>query len=766
MAAIGGYGRRQLYPASDVDLLALHEGGPGGETERVIAAVLQDLWDLGLRVGQQVWSWAEIQKLDAENFEFATALLDARFVCGDADLAARLLDDFFPRFMAARHQEVRDRVLEAWRERRRQYRDTIFQLEPDVKLSPGGLRDYLVARWLTRIEDAAAFVPYSTEELEAAHDFMSRLRVWLHFVHGRDRNVLTHALQEKAAAHVGFGGGSARSAVESLMKEYFIHARRIDRFCRKIVQASSPQKVKRLEARQVGLLKDMTDILGLFIESIRRGQPLAESAELAVVKALHRPSGLSFPALAEKILELFCPRAGLYDALEEMYELGVLETLFPEFGTIKARVIRDFYHRYTVDEHSLQAIKAIEELARSEELGDSRFRSLLEEAENSEILVLTLLLHDVGKGRGGKHVDTGARMAAKALKRFRFDKARIDTVIFLIRNHLAMSATAFRRNIEDREEVRRFADLVQNTENLRLLCLLTYADVKAVAPNTLNEWKRERLWQLYLAAYNELTLRFGDERIEDEDIGEKLLARLPGDLDAEGFEDFLEGFPLRYLTATPPKEIYEHYRLGKQLSEADPVQQRLNRRKTHHELCVVTADRYGLFSKIAGLLTYFEMNILRGYGFANRRNVVLDFFQFSDTRDTFRLNPGEKKNFESLLRSVIEGEVSVEDLLARKENSLVFQPERSGFEAAVFFVEDAGKEYSVAEIVAPDSLGLLYRISREISEMGCNIELALISTEGDKAVDVFYLTRGGGKLDAAGRRELTRRIKESIGSKT
>ncbi len=768
VVAIGGYGRRQIYPASDVDLLFLYDRGQSEGIEEAVTAALRDLWDLGLRIGQQVWSWRQLRELTDFEFEFATALLDARHLWGDAALSESLLTEFVPAFLEKRHAQLRDLLVQATRHRHLEYRDTIYQLEPDLKLSPGGLRDYHVGRWLARVEDAAAFVPFGREELESAHTFIARLRVLLHFFNGRDRNVLTHALQERLAGHVGYSRSSTRSAVESLMKEYFLRARTIDSFCRRTIRTVSPVSGDEIGLDEMGRIESMGDAIGLFGRVSRSGRPLAEAAENAVMEALPSISAsLSYPALGDKLLELFASGPALYHALSEMYQLGVLEQLIPEFGTIKARVIRDFYHKYTVDEHSLQAVKAVADLALPEAEADPRFRGLLEEEPHREILNLTLLLHDIGKSRGGKHVDTGARMAAKALKRFRLDKSKLDTIIFLIRNHLAMSAVAFKRNLEDGHEIRRFADLVQNTDNLRLLCLLTYADMTAVGPNTLNDWRRDRLWQLYVAAYNELTLRFGDERIEEEDIGERLLSRLPEDLDPSGFEDFLEGFPRRYLTATPAEEIYQHYRLGKRVTEKEPVQARLTDRKTHFELCVVTADRYYLFSKIAGLLTYFEMNIHRGYGFSNRHNVVLDFFQFTDTRRVFAINPEEKERFAELLDKVIEGGVSVEDLLARKESSPIFKSAAPRFDPVVYFTDGLDdRPYSIVEIVAPDSIGLLYRISREIARVHCNIELVLISTEGDKAVDVFYLTHDGRKLERGLRTRLVANISESIRSQS
>jgi [protein-PII] uridylyltransferase len=444
-----------------------------------------------------------------------------------------------------------------------------------------------------------------------------------------------------------------------------------------------------------------------------------------------------------------------------MYELGVLELLFPEFGSIKAQVVWDFYHRYTVDEHTLLAIKNVELLTSSDGEDDGRFKTLLADTVDPSILTLALLFHDVGKGRDEQHSEQGARMAARALRRFRFRSEEIDTIAFLIQHHLAMAAVIFRRDLDDDQVVARFADLVEDPEILRLLTLLTYADIKAVAPGTLNEWKRDLLWQLYLAAHRKLTLGYGEERIEEQEVGDRISSVLGAELDKADFERFIEGFPARYLRNTPPKEIYEHYRMAQRLDDHHPIQTRIIKKKEYYELCVVTPDHSYLFAKIVGLLSYFEMNILRGHGFSNRQELILDFFGFIDAGGQFR-RIHERTRFQELLDKSIFGEISVEKLLQGKEESVLFRRTVPRFEPSIYFEDEHSDRFTIVEIVAPDALGLLYRISREISRLGCDIELALISTEGERAVDVFYLGHQGSKLSAQLKKDLSDRILQAI----
>ncbi len=764
--ATAGYGRREQFPHSDVDLLVVHDLDEH-RAEGLIAPFLNALWDTRLNLGHQVWSLSHLQHLTLDDFEFVLALFNSRIVAGIEDLGLAVIEEIHPRFVQRYRSELLDRILAGVRARHEQFSNTIYQLEPDVKEAPGGLRDHLAATWLQRLVGEPRFLSYSPGEVRRAHSFLKRIRILLHLFHRRPDNRLTHPMQEKLAAALGFDGPGTEAAVERLMQEYFLNARVVSGFCAAMLHAARPEEENPLGPEDLPPLHTLDGVLEAFRISLDEGRPLSTRARSLILDAVPRlGEGLHLPDLRDQILDLFRPRPGLYQVLSQLYELGVLELLFPEFGTIKARVIRDFYHKYTVDEHTLLAIRIIEDLAVGESSSDPRFASVLRDTVNPSHLTLSLLLHDVGKSREGRHAEESARMATRALRRFRFDPETVQTVGFLIRQHLAMSAVIFRRDLEDDEVVRRFADLVGDPERLRLLTLLTYADIKAVAPGTLNDWKKDLLWQLYLETYRKLTLEYGEHRIaeaslEQETAATRLLEELEPDIDRAQFERFLDGFPSRYLTSTPPREIYEHFRMCERISPVNPVESHLSRRKSYYELCVVTPDRKRLFAKIVGLLSYFEMNILRGFGFANRNQTILDIFQFSDERKAFR-HTEERERFQDLLRKAVVDEISVRKLLQGKEQSVLFRRRTPAFEPSLYFEDEESDRYSILEIIAPDALGLLFRISTEIAELGIDIDLALISTEGHKAVDVFYLSHGGSKLSAALKADLSRNIIQSI----
>ena len=762
--AVGGYGRGELYPYSDVDLLLLYQEENRSESETLIKSMLQDLWDLKLDLGQQVWSLEALGSADLAVQGLTLTLFDARFVGGNEELGQRLTQDLFPGFLRTRGEDLAYRIVNTTRERHEKYRSTIYQLEPDVKEAPGGLRDFLVGQWLQDLQTKQGFSPYSEEEVKQAYRFLKQLRMLLHFQAGRNHNQLTHRLQEQVAERLVDNSQNIKSGVESLMSRYFLQARVLHHFCQRGLHLYQPAPIPSgIELDQGSKIGSVEQLLQIFIDSLAQQRPLADSTLREISAALPELAPtVDCPAIRPMVREILQPRPGLYRVLSTMFELGVLEMLFPELTGIKARLIRDFYHKYTVDEHTLLAIQNVENFLTQQDPSDSRFCRLLEETEQPDRLILALLLHDVGKIQEGRHAEKSTQLAKAALKRFQFPQEEADTILFLVRHHLVMSQMAFRRDIEDRKVVQRLTDLAVDTDHLRLLCLLTFADIKAVAPETLNEWKKDLLWQLYVAAYQELTLAYGQERIQERDVERRLLESLPQEFDPRDFEQFLKGFPKRYLHACPWSEIHEHYRLAARLSSSQPIQLRLKQHQNHYELCVVTPDQYDLFSEIVGVLSYFDMNILKGYGFANHQKTVLDFFQFDDAAEVFHLNPSEKDRFRHLLVQVIKKEVSVEKLVQSKEHSPILRSWAPKFSPNVFFAEEQPERYSIMEIVAPDSIGLLYRTGREIAALRCNIELVLISTEGGKAVDVFYLTYEGKKLSSELRSHLSRRVLEAL----
>ena len=454
-----------------------------------------------------------------------------------------------------------------------------------------------------------------------------------------------------------------------------------------------------------------------------------------------------FPSSNERdqLLRVLRPRPGLYARLSEMHASGLLGRMFPEFQKVYCLVIRDFYHKYTVDEHTLRTISNLESLCTPTTRSRKRFGGLLDEIDRPELLVVALLFHDVGKWTNKNHSEEGVRMALGALRRIKLPETDIATVEFLIRYHLQMSVTAFRRDTDDPEVVHRFAQVVGTEARLKLLCLLTLVDVEAVGPDVMTPWKEELLWRLYVDTYNHLTLGYGDEVIDANtaSLG-ALLEERPDDIERPALERFLDGLPQRYLRSIDPARVFEHARLARDLGSAD-VRCSLEQTDGVWELTVMSVDQPKLYSKICGVLSFYGMDILRGEAMSNAHGVAVDVFQFTDQDGFFRLNASGQEDFRHRLQDVVAGREDIDRTLRPKEQGLS-RRRSNGVKLVVHVDNQYSDRFTILEIVTQDTWGLLYRVSRVISRQDCDIDLVLVSTEGSRAIDVFHLTKAGAKL--------------------
>ena len=799
VAALGGYGRRALFPFSDVDLLFLHEDGLSEITQKqAFSRVSQALWDRHLRVSPTTRSLVECGKLHRDNLEFNISLLDCRYLCGDADLFEQLRSRVIPKMVAREALELQQRLTDLTSARHEKYGHTIFHLEPNIKDYPGGLRDYQVACWLSLISELektgvwpapvnllpAAF----RQECDAALDFLSAVRCFLHYRQGRDLNGLTYELQSEAAA-AGIGLADAIPvAPAAWMRTYFRHVRSIYRLTvlfdevpparsglyklfenrkSRLSNADFSVVEGRVFLRQLASVQDPAVLFGLFEFVGRHGLKLTSETERCVEAAL--PGLQSWVEQAPDIWLQFrsiliSPHAGA--ALRAMHRLGVLVLLFPEFKVVDSLVIRDYYHRYTVDEHSLVAIENVHALRTPDSELERRFREILEGIERPDLLLLAILLHDVGKGMQlDDHVAGSLQAAVAVLERLRLEPADRETVTFLIANHLRMSDTTRRQDIFDPKVVAEFSEAAGTTERLKMLTLLTYTDVKSVNPEALTPWKAELLWQLYAAAFNHLSRTVDDQRLtantaNSERIKEVVAAA--GEIDPKHITSFLEGFPKRYLLMHTPAEIVTHCQMYDRLKlKDDEPQIDIIRREGYFELVLLTLDCPGLFSHVVGTLSSWGMNILKAEAFSNRAGVVLDMFRFSDRFRTLELNPSEVNRLKRNLSEAVSGEINVAELMEAKFKPGT-QSAKVKTEPSVQTDNECSQHSTLIEIVAQDRPGLLYDISSTMAELGCNIEVAIIETQGQTASDVFHVTCAGAKLDREHQKKMTATLLQQL----
>jgi len=785
VVALGGYGRGHLCLHSDIDLLLLFGARIGPPEERFLRGFLHPLWDVGVVVGHQVRELDEFVELEADNPEFLLALLDARLVAGAAPLFDRLREMFHT---PPTHAYILKSLLELIEQRHARFNDTLYQLEPDVKEAPGALRDLTATRTIAALTDPLLLQrgPADPGRVEEAEDFLLRVRSTLHLEADRNHNVLSHELQERTADVLGYPGAEPGQRVERLMSDYFRHARTVSRSL-EWARRSAPVPV----GPNLGLSRDGIRFLdpvlgartpaswiGAFQAAVDAGAEVTEEALSCIQQHLDRCRPEDFipePRDRAALLRLLRPRAGLYARLSQMHDCGLLGRIFPEFDAIAWRVVRDFYHKYTVDEHTLLTIRNLERLTTASEPSRERFRAVAASLASPELLVLALLLHDVGKWRDEEHAPESVRMAADALARLQLAPEARDTVLFLIRHHLQMSLVAFRRDTDDPQIVREFAQLVGTEERLKLLCLLTLADIEAVSPETLTPWKEELIWRLYVDTYNHLTQRYGDELIERNQAGlMELLAGRPDDLPEAEITGFVEGLPQRYLRLFPREAIYRHVRLARDirsdevhlsLEPADPAGTPARPRDGVADvwtLAVVTLDKPFLFSNICGVLSSFGMNILRGQALTNANGLVLDVFQFSDEERFLALNPDAHAQVLHVLQDVVSGRVAVATLLRGREQGVLSLRIASRVTPIARADNKASDRYTILDIVAGNAIGLLHRISRVISQHGCDVDLVLISTEGERAIDVFHITRAGAQLTEAEQHALTSDLQRTL----
>lgn len=795
LVATGGFGRGWLFPHSDVDLLFLHAGSDTEDRFKdSIRRFSQELWDLRLKLSPTTRTLAECERFDANNSEFAISLLDCRYLTGDREVFSRLREKTIPRLVGREHKALIENLGELTRARHHKFGNTVFHLEPNIKDGPGGLRDYNVAHWLALISameklktwpDPKGLLPvFVRRPLAEALEFEMSVRCFLHFRHARHDNTLFWEAQDEAALHkIGVAESEVATAAD-WMRVYFGHARTVHRICMQLLneipaaQSSLTRQLQSWRSRvsnsefsvvdglvflpQPNVLEDPETLLRLFHFIAQHDVKLSTTTEYRIEQVL--PALAATPPRGAELWlylqeTLVQPHAA--DALRAMNALRLLPLLLPELKGIEALVVRDFYHRYTVDEHSFLAIEHLHRLRDSKSEWERRFAELLSELEQPELLFLALLLHDSGKQAGDDgHIETSLQLTGSCADRLDLDPADRETLNYLVANHLEMSAT-MRRDIFDPVNIRSFAEKVGNPERLKMLCLLTYADIKAVNPEALTPWKADNLWQLYIACANHLA-RSADERVHADDSGSNLahlhsLAPVAG----KKINNFLEGLPQRYLRMHGASEVLAHAEMAAQLGK-DGVQLNLKQVRHWYELTLVTIDRPFLFASVSGALAAWGMNIVKANAFSNAVGTVVDTFYFTDRFRTLELNLPEWERLKKSIAAVIRGEANVGKMLEDRMRS-----EKNGSKVKIAtrieFDNECSAHSTLLQVLTQDRPGLLYKMCSQISSHNCNIEIALIETEGQMAIDVFYLSSNGAKLSCECQTGLSRAIEEELG---
>jgi [protein-PII] uridylyltransferase len=682
----------------------------------------------------------------------------------------------------------------------------VYILEPHVKEGEGGLRDLHTALWLARVKfktqgvrelvHKGVLTERQHAEILEARDFLWRVRNALHFMSGQHQDQLTFEYQERIAAEDGFRDTEGRKGVEEFMRTYYLHAATVNRFAEEIIdrvteRAAPYRTLSRLIGRDIrpgvrvaqGELlitdaelfkRDPLNVLAVFRDGQRHGVRLGNAAK----RFVREQAGLiddetrSSEAAAQVFRDILRWKTDVYETLWEMHKLGVLGAYIPEFGDLLCMTQHDLYHIYTVDEHSLMGVRELERLRQGfyrEPL--PLLTQVMREVDRVEMAFLGILFHDVGKGHGGGHSERGAAMVREVSRRLWLNDDEAAQLEFIVRHHLLMSHLAQRRDVHDPRLVREFAENVGNLDTLKVLYLVTFADMKAVGPKVWNNWKDMLLGELYMQAVEVFETGEYVEQAREKRL-ERIKERLRGRLADAGVasdlaQAFLRQMPDRYFLSTTEEIVPQHCALLSRLDEtvlAAAVEHYPERGFT--EFTVATRDRPGLFATIAGVLSVNGMNILWASITTGSDDRVVDVFRVSHDGGIEVVEDDDRwVRVERTLEKALLGEIDVEKLLAQASQRPAFMTRKyvPRVPTSIEIDDEVSDHFSVVDVYSQDRPGLLFTITNTLYHLGLLIELAKITTNVDQVLDVFYVTDAQGrKLDAAQQAEVRGALAETL----
>lgn len=806
--AVGGYGRSRLAPQSDVDLLFLRAYKDAPRVEQIVEYILYMLWDLGLKVGQATRTVDECLRYATEDLTIRTAVLDARWLWGDQDLYMELRDKFQSQIVVKTRAEYVTAKLKERDDRHERLGDTRYVLEPNIKDGKGGLRDLQTLRWIgryiyhtedvTELQDKGVIDASAARQFSKAIDFLWTVRMHLHMIAGRPEERLTFDVQPEIAARMGYTDHAGAAAVERFMKHYYLTAKNVGDLTRMIcaVLEERHKPKRRLHRRVIDLFrKQSQEIAGFQLEGDRltveddstfREDPvniirffhIADKHELDVhpdaLKAISENLKLVNAKLRSNeeanrlFMEMLASPRDPEQALRWMNECGVFGRFLPDFGRVVAQMQYDTYHVYTVDEHTIRAIGMLHRIERGELKDEVPIATeVVHKIGSRRALYLAVLLHDIAKGRGGDHSELGADLALKICPRMGMTEEETETVSWLVRYHLLMSATAFKRDIDDPKTIEDFMKVVKSPERLKLLLVLTVVDIRAVGPNIWNNWKAVLLRRLYYACDDMLsgglTIESRDSRVEkaQADVREEL-----SDWTDEDWEALVERSYPAYWLAYPVEAIVRHARLMRDadLTKAPlTITHRQDSYRESTELTIYTADHPGLFSRIAGAMSMKDANIVDARIVTMSDGMALDTFWIQDDEEGMYDNAKRLAQLTVAIDEAIAGDVRPAVELSKPPP---IRSRRDVFTVPTRVIVDntASNSRTVVEVNGRDRPGLLYDVTSALTDLGLSINSAHITTYGEHVVDVFYVKDVFGlKVESASKlKQIRERVAKAV----
>ncbi|MDE2302197.1 MAG: [protein-PII] uridylyltransferase [Sphingomonadales bacterium] len=802
IVAVGGYGRGEMAPHSDVDIAFITPIRQTAWCEQVIEAMLYILWDLGLKVGHSSRSVAEMVRMSREDLTIRTAMLESRYVWGDQALYEEASRRFRDEVIAGSERQFVAEKLAERAERHKRLGDSRYVVEPNVKEGKGGLRDlhtlYWIGKYIHKVTTPAQLVevgllsPQEYRAFRRAENFFWAVRCHLHVLTGRAEDRLTFDLQRAVAARMRFSDRPGKSAVERFMQLFFLHAKQVgsltgvflaqldEQFARK--QARGPLARFRVRTRSVkgyhmarGRIAAPRD--DWFVESpIRLIEifVLADAERLEIHPETMRMIGRDArlvdaglrrdPRANALFLELLTSRNDPETVLRWLNEAGIFGRFVPEFGRVNAQMQFDMYHHYTVDEHTIRAIGLLARIEKGELAADHPLSTaIVRRLHSRRVLYAAVLLHDIAKGRGGNHSVLGAEIALKLCPRLGLDESETETVSWLVRHHLSMSDTAMKRDLADWKTIADFVAVVETLDRLRLLTLLTIVDIRAVGPGVWNSWKRQLLTELYTAAEERLRLGHAQHNRTQRVAAKKRAVALR----FAGNDDLVERHGSQFTDAYWIAESEDVIALNlAQIAEAGDAPLTI---RTEYDdargatlVMVMAADHPGLFYRIAGGIHLAGGNIIDARIHTTNNGIAIDNFLVQDPLGRPFSEPGQLERLKTAIADALANRIRLVPQLAARP---LARPRAEAFEVAprCDFDNHASQRFTVIEIAARDRPALLNRLARALFESRLIVHSAHVATYGERAIDTFYVTDLiGGKLDNAARlRTLEKRLLEA-----
>ena len=774
--SVGGYGRREMAPFSDVDLLFLTPYKMAPWSENVIETVLYLLWDLKLKVGHSSRSIKDCLRLGSEDYTIRTAMLEHRFVCGDINLASQLNDKLWKNLFSGTAKDFISAKLKE-RENRHEKHGQRYMVEPNVKEGKGGLRDLQSLYWIAKyvyqtqnISDLVDLNVFRSDEylqFEQAEEFLWAVRCQMHHLADRAIEQLSFDLQVEVASAMGYHDSRDQRAVEIFMQDYFRHATRVGDLTRifltslEAVHAKDEPLLERIFKRKPKIdndyivihnrlaiksekefLTNPINLLKLFSEALRTGlliHPNAMrlvSANLAMVNNEFRAS-----TEAQQIfLELLLKHGNPERALRRMNELGFLAKFIPEFEPIVAMMQFNMYHSYTVDEHTIQCLKTLAQIEKSELVEELPIASsILKDGVNRKVIYIALLLHDIGKGRSDDHSILGAKIAKQVSPRLGLNKQETETVEWLVRYHLLMSDMAQKRDISDPRTVRDFAKAVQSVKRLNLLTVLTVCDVRSVGPDTWNNWKATLIRQLY--AETKAILEQGAEALNRENRMTEAKKALREKLSEWDNKDIKIETGRHYPPYWQGFQVDAQFAFAKLLRNlgADEIKIELtpDTDRDATRICFALSDHPGIFSRLAGALALVGANVVDARSYTSKDGFATAAFWIQDG-DGSPYNQARFSRLRRMIEKTLSGEVITREAIKERDK---FKKREKAFKVptSITFDNEGSEIYTIIEVDTRDRPGLLFDLTRTLANMNVYIASAVIATYGEQVVDSFYV---------------------------